>query len=210
MWYRHPPCSGVRIAPDWSLLGAGLMPTSLHGYAPDLARLLGLSPAAVYERQKALARAGLLMAREGRGPGSGVRADVRGIALLLISVLATDSLTEAKQRAGEIASAQLSKGSEGDSQINIHCPNFITALEYLIETDPRISRDYLEVMEISVSRRSSEARMSLRRLFDEFEIEFGTASPHEPLIDVRATLSRKGFSEIRALAQRAISTGGTQ
>src|ERR1700730_12936218 len=69
------------------------MTTSLKAYMPPLARLLGVTPAMLYERQRSLVRAGLLDAGSGWGPGSGVRTTARSVALLLISVRASDSLT---------------------------------------------------------------------------------------------------------------------
>src|SRR4051794_2381170 len=84
--------------------------TSLKGYIPGLARHLGVTPAALYERQRALVRAGDLELAEGRGPGSGVRADCRGIALLLLAVLATDSLSQVETRTKEMSAAKWVSG----------------------------------------------------------------------------------------------------
>ena len=70
------------------------MSTSLKAFIPALARLLEQNPNGLYERQRALIRAGLLEARAGRGPGSGVEATPASVAMLLVSVLATDSLSE--------------------------------------------------------------------------------------------------------------------
>jgi hypothetical protein len=74
------------------------MSTSLKALIPPLAKLWGLNPNALYERQRALIRAGLLEARPGRGPGSGVEASPESVAMLLISVLATDSLSEVEEK----------------------------------------------------------------------------------------------------------------
>ena len=68
---------------------------SLKGWAPGLAKIFNTTPAAVYERQRALVRAGLIAAGPGRGPGKGVQATPRTIAALLIGMLVTESLTEA-------------------------------------------------------------------------------------------------------------------
>ena len=65
-------------------------PFSLKGLIPRLAHELGMTPDALYERQRALVRAGLLKGVEGKGPGSGVRATPYATALLLIAVLAAD------------------------------------------------------------------------------------------------------------------------
>ena len=67
---------------------------SLKGLIPLLARAVDMTPAALYERQRALVRAGLLQSEPGRGPGSGVRSTPDSVALLLIALLATGSLSE--------------------------------------------------------------------------------------------------------------------
>ena len=69
------------------------MSTSLKAYIPTLANYLRSTPAALYERQRALVSGGFLTGG-GRGPGAGVRASADSIALLLVAVLATDSLSD--------------------------------------------------------------------------------------------------------------------
>ncbi len=76
---------------------------SLKSLIPDLAPAFDLTPAALYERQRALERAGLLKAEGGRGPGSGVRATPQAVAALFTSVLATDSLSEVETEAVMLA-----------------------------------------------------------------------------------------------------------
>jgi hypothetical protein len=68
--------------------------TYLHGIAP----FIGLSPGALYERQRSLAKLGLLTAAPGRGPGSGVLLTAENAAAVVISALASDSLSEVDQR----------------------------------------------------------------------------------------------------------------
>jgi hypothetical protein len=68
--------------------------TSLKSLIPTLAKVVELSPAALYERQRALVRGGVLKAKPGRGPGSGVPGTPHAAITLLISILATSSLSE--------------------------------------------------------------------------------------------------------------------
>jgi hypothetical protein len=68
----------------------------LKTYLPQIAPLLGMSAEMAYERQRALVREGVLKPRPGRGPGSGVSADEDSLAVLLISILSHDLLTEAQ------------------------------------------------------------------------------------------------------------------
>ena len=76
---------------------------SLKSVLPSLAKALSISPLALYERQRALVRAGLLKSRPGRGPGSGVLATPESLAMLLIAVAATSSLSEVEEQASIIA-----------------------------------------------------------------------------------------------------------
>jgi hypothetical protein len=64
----------------------------IHG---PLAKILGRAPVTLYERQRPLVAAGLLDAEDGRGPGSGVKAEPRSVAMLLVSLLATDTASDA-------------------------------------------------------------------------------------------------------------------
>jgi hypothetical protein len=76
---------------------------SLKSIIPALAFTVGMTPAGLYERQRALVRARLIKAERGRGPGSGVRATPESLAMLLISLLATDSLSEVESRTKAVA-----------------------------------------------------------------------------------------------------------
>jgi hypothetical protein len=76
----------------------------LKSLIPQLAKLLGMTPAAIYERQRALVRAGLIEQRPGHGPGSGVLATPHSLAMLLISIAATGNLSEVEQQTKIVAS----------------------------------------------------------------------------------------------------------
>jgi len=84
-------------------LGAFVRDTSLKGVIQGIAKAVETTPAALYERQRALVRAGLLQSKPGRGPGSGVRATPESVAMLLISILATGNLSETEERSRVIA-----------------------------------------------------------------------------------------------------------
>jgi hypothetical protein len=68
----------------------------LKTYLSTLSPLLGQSEEMLYERQRALVREGLLESVGGRGPGSGVRADEKALAVFLVSLLAHDVLAHAE------------------------------------------------------------------------------------------------------------------
>jgi hypothetical protein len=71
---------------------------SLKALLPRLAPIIGMSVDALYERQRALVRHGVLRPVAGRGPGSGVEFSADSVAALLISIGATDSLSEVDGR----------------------------------------------------------------------------------------------------------------
>ena len=79
----------------------------LKTFLGRLSPLLGVvTPAALYERQRVLVDIGLIKPRAGRGPGSGVAFTAENLAALVISILATDSLSEIDQRVVDLCNAQ--------------------------------------------------------------------------------------------------------
>lgn len=87
------------------------MPTSLKSLIPALSDALGgNSEGMIYERLRALIRAGLLEATPGRGPGSGVRATPESVAMLLIGTLAAVNWSETAAKTREIAFAKATTG----------------------------------------------------------------------------------------------------
>ena len=98
----------------------------LKAFLPKLSELVGVTPAALYERQRSLVHAGLLHGESGRGPGSGVRLTPNSVAMLLISLLATDSLSEVEERAKSVA--KLKTASCGLT----HQPTFRSALAAIL------------------------------------------------------------------------------
>lgn len=68
---------------------------TLISIIPDMADILGQKPTTLIERQRALVRSGLLQPLPGRGRGSGVAASPETVAVLIISLLASTTLTDA-------------------------------------------------------------------------------------------------------------------
>jgi hypothetical protein len=79
---------------------------SLKSYSVELADYLSITPLAVYERQRALVRLGVLESIEGRGPHSGVRATPNAVAVILIGTLLADNLSEIDQRVVRLLNAK--------------------------------------------------------------------------------------------------------
>jgi|tagenome__1003787_1003787.scaffolds.fasta_scaffold20710877_2 hypothetical protein len=80
---------------------------SLKAFLPTVSRLLGLSPAAVYERQRALVRLGMLPIPTARGRNSGgAMATPDSVGMILLAVLATDNLSEMDDRIASFANKE--------------------------------------------------------------------------------------------------------
>jgi hypothetical protein len=123
------------------------MTVSLKAYTPVLAWRLGTTPAALYERQRALVRDGILEQSDGRGPGSGVPLGPLPVALLLVAVLATDSLTETAEKVGIFAAA---KSTERDGLCPLtRRPTFVEAVAQLL--DPA-HQHWQKIMNVTVHR----------------------------------------------------------
>jgi hypothetical protein len=107
---------------------------SLKSYCEPLSQILGLTPDRLYERQRVLARTSYLTgAIAGKGPGSGIRATAANVTKLVISTLATDSLSEIDEKTRKIAAMK---------QVADRCPltgeaRFLKAVERLFE-DPKL------------------------------------------------------------------------
>jgi DNA-binding IscR family transcriptional regulator len=171
------------------------MTVSLKVFTPSLARLLGITPASLYERQRALVRAGLLDAAEGHGPGSGVRTTAASVSLLLISAMVSESLAEAELRTGDIANA---------SPVDGECPltgmsSFRDALASVLTAASQASR----VVEVSVSRTAARAKIVYRDGRRTATSEFIGPGADEPGLSVVATLAG---DTLRFIAHRVRET----
>ncbi len=124
---------------------------SLKSYTPQLARLLETTPAALYERQRALVRANLLKQTEGWGPGSGVRVTVYSIAYLLIAETATSILAGSAERTHDIA---ITKPVGGICPVT-RARSFHDAIAFVIASE-RLAR---RVKQVKVSHSSPYAEI---------------------------------------------------
>jgi hypothetical protein len=130
---------------------------SLKAYAPSLAALLGTTPAALYERQRALVRAGLLTQPQGRGPGSGVPVRPYEVALLVIAVLASDSLSDTSEKVRLVSMARSSANNNA-------CP--LTGEQTFVEAVARVldrSHDHWrKIVSITVHRTTGAGSISYK------------------------------------------------
>jgi hypothetical protein len=89
---------------------------SLKDFARHLSTITGLSPDAIYERQRELQAAGLIESPGTRGPGAGVRATPETVATLLAALLATDVRGESVEAAKRLLSLRANQTTAGQEK----------------------------------------------------------------------------------------------
>jgi hypothetical protein len=78
----------------------------LKSFLYAVAPILDVSPAALYERQRALVNVGALKTTAGRGPGSGVPFTAENFSAILISLLAAESLSKVDTNVADLCEAR--------------------------------------------------------------------------------------------------------
>jgi len=119
---------------------------ALKTVLPALTKVLGTSVHQAYERQRALTNAGLLKARPGRGPGSGVPATPKNLAQLLVALLVGDLRESSIERIKAVSGARAAAGICPFTQTH----RFVDALSAIIENG-KAKMDHWP-LRISVSR----------------------------------------------------------
>jgi hypothetical protein len=163
--------------------------SSLKGYTPALARHLGTSPAALYERQRELVRSGALDAGDGRGPGSGVRATSPSVAMLMIAVLATDSLSETGAMVEVLAKAK----TTSDVHPFKDTKTLVDTLAFILTSKVWSSR----IVQISIVRSQRTAIVQYREGGKIKSAEFHpSAQSPDSVLRIEATLPGTAFRAI--------------
>jgi hypothetical protein len=121
---------------------------SLKAFAPVLASILGTTPAAVYERQRALVRAKVLPTPAGRGRGNGLPATAENVALMLMAIMATDNLSETDGRVKKLADAKVITSTPGSGCAFTGARTFKTAVVEILKSEKLLGA----VVSINVSR----------------------------------------------------------
>jgi hypothetical protein len=132
---------------------------SLKAFAPLLAVRLSTTPAAMYERQRALIRARVLPPPIGRGRGNGLPATAETVALMIIAVMATDNLSDTDDRVLKLAEAKFDASYREGGCMLTGAPNFKTALAAILRTTELAA----SVRSISVSRNQLSAEIFFER-----------------------------------------------
>ena len=163
---------------------------SLKGLMPRLAPLLATTPMSLYERQRALVGADLLTQTVGKGPGSGVHLTERAVAVLLTSVMATDSLADAPELARRHETFGPTTGKCGLTGAS----NLVDAISALLENAELRNR----LIDLEISRMSEVAFL---RYKPHGKTEFRGPSAKQDRMNVSATLSGSQLKRIRFLMQ---------
>ena len=157
--------------------------SSLKSYTDDLAKVLETTPAALYERQRALVRAWLLDRNEGMGPGSGVRTTPSSAAFLLIAAMATNNLSNVDVRVREIANTKSAKGTCDFTGKRL----FQSALAAILASEELANR----VIEVSMSRTSAHAQIIYEKVLGKpvrGRVDFFAKVPSVPVLRVMASV----------------------
>jgi hypothetical protein len=128
---------------------------SLHASIVPLSKILRLSPHALYERQLALVAKGLLPGRTGRGPGSGTPFSAETVAVLLISMLATDGIKDSAKATRALCDARLTAVSIGQEYELGNPQTFKAAMVNALTNDAVVNK----ITFLRVHRRSSIAEI---------------------------------------------------
>jgi hypothetical protein len=117
-----------------------------------------------------------------------VRATAPAVALLLIAVLATDSLSETEARTGAIA---IAIHDPSDDQLTPHA-TFRDAVADLLTSRARSAK----ILDLTVSRTAARAIINYRDKTASKALHFGNRETMEPALSVAATLSGDVFRQI--------------
>lgn len=167
------------------------MEGSLKSYLPHLAGHVGVSFAALYERQRALLRAHLLGAADGRGPGSGVSLDYHTVAYLLIAILATDSLSDTVTAVRSIATAELVNRTKRCLLTGQR--SFLDALAQILSR----RQDLWKVLSVTVDRTRARAIIKYKRgSKSAFSLFLGEEGELVSPLQIEATIDHRVLAEI--------------
>lgn len=162
---------------------------SLKAFLPVLSRLLELSPAALYERQRALVRLDLLPrpAAPGRNSGAAM-ATPNSVAIMIIAVLVTDNLSEMDSRIKGFAKKRATNPQTGNPE---RCPvtGKLTLQEAL--TEVLCHAEIASTISIEVMRKAKTARLVSSSGSEHCFSEFGQSLPRKG-IELKATFGDLG------------------
>ena len=172
---------------------------SLKSAIPELASILiTLSENALYERQRALVRAGLLTQVEGRGPGTGVELSAGSLAMMMVAVLATDSLSEIAESTTAIASIKRVR-DEKNAHLLKGARTLAAAIKRSLSSDD--AADAIGIVKVHRFERSATLISAPNRLPIK-EMYFGENRYFVGNFSITAELAGDTFYELRQLLKR--------
>ncbi len=157
--------------------------TSLKTYTAKLAELLGISPAVIYERQRALVKAGLLIYDKGRGPGSGVKVTPESVATLILATLSANNLAETAERTLDVGKARSTKASK---------ELFLDAFVDLLKSRKLAAT----VHQVTISRSSPDASIFFGRTGLHIAHRFAHGSRRKPSVRIIAEIDGDVVREV--------------
>jgi hypothetical protein len=184
---------------------------SLKAFLPKIAGPLKMSPTALYERQRALMRLGILEGKEGWGPGSGVHLSAETLAALVASLLATDNLSEVDERVAYLLSAD-SVGSGGQCVTN--AKTFGEALTRILSSpdtrgiELRVLRPWLTPAEIKKGKTSS--RFHQDRVINRVAVSSAIVAKAELPSEVLSSLIREFQAATKEDSEKSAPAIGEQ
>jgi hypothetical protein len=175
---------------------------SLKAFAPVLAETFCTTPAAVYERQRALVRQGLLPAPVGRGRGNGLPATAETVAMIIIAIMVTDNLSDTDERVRRLAGVRFRGNWQGELPAQPRCAltgkrDFKSALTALLTMT-----DFPDRVHVWVSRNYMASRIAWKKGRVDTVSQFG-AWPHVEKYEVEAHLFEGAIKTIRNSLQQA-------
>jgi hypothetical protein len=188
--------------------------TSLKSFCETLAPYLDRTPAALYERQRALVRMGELPDPV-RGRGKGLEATPMTVAMLLIAIMETDNLSDTDLRVHQVAKARYRVAMDrGGGRCKLTGKVFFVDALAAILGSRRLAA---QVSRITVHRAQSHAQIYFYPKRDpERELEplpyrpadseicqFGRGSDFPHRMDVEATLWGNIIEDIELHLRRA-------
>ena len=126
---------------------------SLKAFLPEIAKAFGTTADALYGRQRALVRIGLLPVTKGKGPGSGVALTADTFGVMLISLLAAETLAETDERVARLCEAAPDKLEWDDTQQNfVDAKTFRAAVSEVTRRGLNVRGYFVKSLRVSRSR----------------------------------------------------------
>lgn len=121
---------------------------SLKAFLPEIAKVVGSTPDALYSRQRKLVQMGVLPVTPGRGPGSGTTLTTETLAIFLVSLLVGDGVADLDGGVSAALNAVPNYDATKSKYIK-RGHNFLQTLDRYIESSIRNEDVFLERISVS-------------------------------------------------------------